>query len=60
MRRIAHSREECGETLGRWPGGAGCVVIIERGEAADERRERFGVWASVDRSVKPGRKATAA
>ena len=38
----------------------GCPVWHECGAAAKARRESFGVWACVDRSVRPGRKAIAA
>jgi hypothetical protein len=31
--------------------GLGCVVLLECGAAADERGERFGTWAGVDRTV---------
>jgi hypothetical protein len=29
----------------------GCVVIVECGEAAEERGEKWGVWSGVDRST---------
>ena len=35
---------------------AGCPVFGPCGTAAEARRERFGVWAGVDRTVKPGGK----
>jgi hypothetical protein len=34
----------------------GCPVITECGEAAEANDERHGVWAGVDRTVRPGRK----
>jgi hypothetical protein len=37
----------------------GCPVWQECGAAAKARRERFGVWASVDRTVRPGQKGLA-
>lgn len=33
----------------------GCPVWVECGEAAEANDERHGVWAGVDRSVRPGR-----
>jgi hypothetical protein len=37
----------------------GCPVITECGQAAEANQERGGVWAGVDRSVRPGRKKAA-
>jgi hypothetical protein len=37
----------------------GCPVIEPCGQAATARRERWGVWAGVDRTVRPGPKAQA-
>jgi hypothetical protein len=37
----------------------GCPVFGPCGQAATARRERFGVWASVDRTVRPGHKGVA-
>jgi hypothetical protein len=37
----------------------GCPVFIECGGAATANDERFGVWAAVDRSVRPGKKLAA-
>jgi Transcription factor WhiB len=34
----------------------GCPVLVECGEAAVAHDERWGVWAGVDRSVRPGKK----
>lgn len=31
----------------------GCPVLVECGQAAEARRERFGVWGGVDRTRKP-------
>jgi hypothetical protein len=35
----------------------GCPVIAECGDAADANGERFGVWAGIDRIVRPGKAA---
>jgi hypothetical protein len=35
---------------------AGCPVFVECGEFAAAHDERWGVWAGVDRSVRPGKK----
>ena len=32
-----------------------CPVIVECGQAAEDRDERWGVWGGRDRSVRPGR-----
>jgi Transcription factor WhiB len=29
----------------------GCVVIVECGDSADERGEKWGVWSGIDRST---------
>jgi hypothetical protein len=34
----------------------GCPVLVECGEAAVANDERWGVWAGVDRSVRPGKR----
>jgi Transcription factor WhiB len=34
----------------------GCPVFDPCGQAAEARGERFGVWAGIDRTVKPGGK----
>jgi hypothetical protein len=34
----------------------GCPVLVECGEAAEANDERHGVWAGVDRTVRPGQK----
>jgi hypothetical protein len=36
-----------------------CPVFDPCGQAAEERDERFGVWAGVDRTVTSGRKKAA-
>jgi hypothetical protein len=36
----------------------GCLVIDPCGDAAEANQERWGVWAGVDRLVRPGRKAS--
>lgn len=36
---------------------AGCLILEACGAAADHNDERFGVWAGVDRTPRPGRKA---
>jgi hypothetical protein len=36
---------------------AGCAVFGPCGTAAEARQERFGVWAGVDRTKAPGKKA---
>jgi len=36
----------------------GCPVITACGEAAEANAEKFGVWAGVDRTIRPGRPAT--
>ena len=38
----------------------GCPVILECGQAATARKERWGVWAGVDRSPRAKRRADAA
>jgi hypothetical protein len=34
----------------------GCPVLVECGQAATANDERHGVWAGVDRTVRPGQK----
>lgn len=38
---------------------AGCPVLTECADAAADAKETFGVWAGVDRTLRPPRKTTA-